>query len=209
MSTSTPIDNIKLPANILFCGMTNSGKTYCFRQLYTLYWKKQIKLTYVISTTAEYSGDYKTIVKDRYILSDMSLANGKIAEIRRFCESQRKKGKNYPVMLVIDDCLGVINFNTPEFANLFAISRHINLTIVLMMQNLTKFMQPALRNNLSYIYINKLSDSNLKCLYELCDCWETYGDMRLFLRDNCVNYQTIMIDKKSIEYVEPFVFKAG
>lgn len=200
--------NIVLPANILFIGKTNSGKTYCFKKLYQQYWQNKIKLTYVISTTAEFSGDFDGLIKDKYILSDMRLASAKIKEIRKFCESQRKKSRSYPVMLVIDDCLGVINFNSPEFCNLFAIARHINLTIVLMMQNLTKFLCPTLRNNLGYIFINKLSDNNLKCLYELTENWENYGNMKTFLRQNLVNYQTIMIDKKSINNCEPYVFTA-
>lgn len=205
-----PIDEVKLPANILFCGMTGSGKTYCFRELYKKYWKSHLKLTYVICPTAEFSRDYDDVIKNKakYVLTDMNMAEYKIAEIRKLCEAMCRKNKNYPVMLIIDDCLGVIDFNSKAFCNLFAVSRHINLSIVLMMQNLTKFLCPTLRNNLSYIFVNKISDGNLKCLYELAGQWDDYGTMKVYLRQNLVNYQTILIDKKTIEYVEPFVFRA-
>lgn len=200
--------NIQLPANILFMGMTNSGKTACFKYLYKKYWKKQMKLTYLISPTAEISGDYDGIIHKECMLTDVELAEYKIQGIAKMCRDKKMKGKNYPVMLVIDDSLGVVDFNKSYFCHLMATSRHINLTIVIMMQNLTRYMSPALRNNLSYIFINRTADSNIKCLYELCGCWEKINDLRAFLRANLVNYQTIMVDKKCVDNPAPLVFRA-
>lgn len=203
----TRLTQISLPANMLFLAKTGYSKTYTFRELYTRYWKSQVKLTYVICPTAEFSHDYDNIVKsDKYLLTNMRLADAKIDEICKLCKNKCRKSQKYPVMLVIDDALGVINFNTPKFANLFAISRHINLTLVLMMQNLTKFMTPCLRNNLGYIFVGRISDSNLKCLYELAD-WENYNEMKEYLRKYTVNYQMILVDKKSDD-CEPYVFRA-
>lgn len=200
--------NIVLPSNILFLGMTGSGKTYCFKKLYQKYWKHKVDLTYLISPTAPYSGDYEGIIKDQYILSDMTNAPNKIREIVDFCKQQKLKKKSFSVMLIIDDALGVINFNDDYFANMLATSRHINLTVVLMMQNLTKYLSPTLRNNLSYIFINKIADSNIECLYNLCGCWETRKDTKIFLRENLHEYNTIMIDKKDINNPPPLIFKA-
>ena len=28
------LPDVKLPGNFLFCGMTGSGKTYCFKKMY-------------------------------------------------------------------------------------------------------------------------------------------------------------------------------
>jgi len=200
--------NISIPSNILFLGMTGSGKTYCFKKLYNKYWKSKTDLTYLISPTAPYSGDYEGIIKDEFILSDMSNAKNKIIEIVEFCKQQKLKKKSFNAMLVIDDSIGVLNFNDDYFANMLATSRHINLTVVIMMQNLTKYLSPTLRNNLSYIFINRISDSNLECLYHLCGCWENRKDLKRFLTDNLVNYQTILIDKKDINNPPPLVFKA-
>lgn len=206
MATDARLAGIQLPANMLFLAKTGYSKTYTFRELYNTYWKSQVKLTYVICPTAEFSHDYDAIVKsDKYLLTNMNLADAKINEICRLCKNKCRKNQKYPVMLVIDDALGVINFNTPKFCNLFAISRHINLTIVLMMQNLTKFMTPTLRNNLGYIFVGRISDSNLKCLHELAD-WENYNDMKEYLRRYTVNYQMILIDKKSDDNT-PYVFR--
>jgi len=202
------LPKVDLPANVLFCGMTGSGKTYCFKQMYAKQWKKQVKLTYVISPTAPYSGDYEGIVDDQYILSNISIAKAKIIEIFEFCKTQKLKNKNYHVMLVIDDSLGVINFNEDYFCNILATSRHVNLTVVLMMQNLTKFLCPTLRNNLSYIFINRLADSNIECLYQLCGCWESKREVKSYLRDKLVNYQTVLVDKKDINNPPPQIFRA-
>lgn len=199
--------NITLPANILWLGMTNSGKTYAFREYYKAYWKNKMRLTYVISPTALYSGDFTGVVSDKYILTDMELAKNKIIEISDFCKQQKLKGKDYPVMLVIDDGLGVINFNENYFCNLIAMSRHINLTIVIMMQNLTKFLSPALRNNLSYIFVSRIADANFKCLHELAGCWESCKEMKKFLKDSLVNYQQVLIDKKDINCPPPRVLR--
>ena len=202
------VDRCVLPANVLFVGATNSGKTYCFKYMYRKYWRNQVKMTYLISPTAEISGDFEGLISDKYILSDMKLASFKIQEIAEFCHSQKLKKKHYPVMLIIDDCLGVVDFNSKEFCHLMAMSRHINLTIVLMMQNLTRYMSPSLRNNLSYIFVNRMADSNVKCLYELCGCWPRIADLRTYLQANLINYQTVLIDKKSIENPAPIVFRA-
>lgn len=199
--------NIILPANILWLGMTNSGKTYAFREYYKAYWKNKVRLTYVISPTALYSGDFTNVVADKYILTDMDLAKNKIIEITEFCKQQKLKCKDYPVMLVIDDGLGVINFNENYFCNLIAMSRHINLTIVIMMQNLTKYLSPSLRNNLSYIFVSRIADANLKCLFELAGCWESNREMKKFLKDNLINYQQVLIDKKDIRCPQPRVIK--
>lgn len=207
MTTCLCKEDIVLPANILWLGATNSGKTYAFREYYKKYWKHQMRLTYVISPTAIYSDDFKGIIPDKYILSDMTLAKSKIQEIAEFCKTQKLKDKNYPVMLVIDDGLGVVNFNEAYFCNLIAMSRHINLTIVIMMQNLTKYLSPALRNNLGYIFTSKIADANLKCLYELAGCWESYNDMKLYLKANLVNYQQVLIDKKNINNPQPKCIK--
>lgn len=198
------MNQVQLPANILFIGMTGSGKTYLFKQLYSK-WKSEIKLTYLISPTAPYSGDYDGLIDDQYILTDMKLAKSKIQEIFEFCKSQKLKRKNFQVMLIIDDSLGVINFNEDYFANMMATSRHVNLTIVLMMQNLTKYLSPTLRNNLSYIYIKRCSDSNLECLYNLCGHFETRKQLREFMRQNLTGYKTILIDKKDVSCPPPIV----
>lgn len=198
--------NVILPANILFVGMTGSGKTYCFKQLYKE-WKKDIKLTYIISPTAPYSGDYDEF-NQNHILSDINLAKAKIIEIFEFCKKQKLKKNTYNVMLVIDDSLGILNFNENYFCNLLATSRHVNLTVVIMMQNLTRFLSPTLRNNISYIFINRLSDSNIDCLYSLCGYWDSRKELKEFLRENLRDYQTILIDKKDVNNPPPHVFKA-
>jgi len=200
--------NVELPANILFLGATNSGKTYAFKKYYNQYWKNKVRLTYVISPTAIYSGDFDGVVDDKYILTDTSLAKAKIMEITEFCKQQKLKKKTYPVMLIIDDGLGVIDFNEGYFCNLMSMSRHINLTVVLMMQNLTKYLCPTLRNNLGYIFVSKVSDANLKCLFELCNYWDKYSEMKRFMKESIVNYQMVFIDKKSIECPQPSVIKA-
>ena len=197
--------NVQLPSNILWLGMTGSGKTYAFREMYRKYWKHKVKLTYLISPTAIYSGDFDGIIEDKYILTDMDLAKSKIQEIRKFCEQQKLKKRNYPVMLVIDDGLGVVDFNEPYFCNLIAMSRHINLTIVILIQNLTRFLSPTLRNNLSYIFIAKIADSNYKCLFELAGCWDKYSEMKKYLKENLVNYRQVLIDKKDINSNGPMV----
>lgn len=202
------LNKIQIPSNILFLGMTGSGKTYCFKKLYNKYWRTNVKLTYVISPTAPYSGDYEGIVDDEFILSDMKLAKAKIIEIFEFCKIQKLKCKNFHVMLVIDDGLGVIDFTDNYFCNMLATSRHVNLTVVIMMQNLTKYLSPTLRNNLSYIFINRIADSNIDCLYNLCGNWESKKDLRKYLKENLKNYQTILVDKKDVDQPEPLVFKA-
>lgn len=198
--------NVTLPANILFVGMTGSGKTYCFKKMYEK-WKSGINLTYVISPTAPYSGDYDEF-NQNHILSDINLAKNKIIEIFEFCKKQKLKKKTYNVMLVIDDSLGVLNFNENYFCNLMATSRHVNLTVVIMMQNLTRFLSPTLRNNISYIFINRISDNNIECLHSLCGYWDNKRELKEYLKLHLKNYQTILIDKKDINNPPPYVFKA-
>lgn len=204
----TSLPNIILPSNILFVGMTGSGKTYCFKELYRRNWKNQMNLTYLISPTAPYSKDYEGLIDDQFILSDVSIAPAKIQEIFEFCKQQKLKNKNFHVMLIIDDSLGVIDFTANYFCNMLATSRHVNLTVVLMMQNLTKYLSPTLRNNVSYIFINRLSDSNIECLYHLCGCWDSRKQLKLYLQENLRDYKTILIDKKDINNPPPRVFKA-
>jgi hypothetical protein len=53
-----------------------------------------------------------------------------------------------------------------------------------------------------------LSDSNVECLFNLCGCWEKKSQVKLYLRDNLKDYQTIFVDKKDINNPPPYIFRA-
>lgn len=187
---------VKFPCTQLWVGKTNSGKTTTFLNLFRQYnWKQNFDLIYVISPVAHLNHEYDHITK--YILSDLDQAMDKIMKLKTYCEKQKSEGKRFRLLIILEDSIGLIDFSSKPFCNLFATARHINMSFVIMLQQLTRFSSPSLRSNLAFLFIKKISDNtNLDCLYGLAE-WESKAKMKQIINKKTANYGTIMIDKLS------------
>ena len=122
----------------------------------------------------------------------------------------KKKGVTKHIYIVIDDGLGIFDFRDKRIVNLFVTSRHANITMFVMLQQLTGFCSGAIRNNVDYMFINKISDhSNIECLYKMTAVQDSVNNMKLYINKNCANYNTIFLNMSSINSPEPLIFNAN
>lgn len=202
--------NIHLPSNYIFLGKTGSGKTQCFKSLYSNILCEQypIRRVFVFCPTAEFSTDYDYVDR-RFVFSNPNKFKDIIVKIAKLCKSTQTKGKVIQTVIIIDDSIGSFNFNDPDIINLIVTARHFNLSFIIMTQQLTRYIQGAIRNNFSYLFINNVSDnSNIKCLYELTCCFDSIKECKKYISANCVNHNTIMINNNSTATSEPYVFNS-
>jgi len=201
---------LTLPKNYIFLGKTGSGKTQCFKSVYLNVLKEKYKKHYVfvLCTTANYSGDYD-FIDPKFIKTDYKKFHQDLINIVEFSKKLHKKKADINVVVVIDDALGVLDFNDKEITNFIISARHYNLSFIIMLQQLTKYVQGGLRNNFSYLFINNVSDnSNIKCLYELTSVFDKQSECKKYISTNCVNHNTVFIDNNSVVVVEPHVFNS-
>lgn len=202
--------DLELPKNYIFIGKTGSGKTQCFKAIYSniLLKKYPKQITFVLCPTADMSHDFD-FVQGGHVFTNPEVFVEKLSLIFELAKNIKDKGKDIQINVIIDDGLGVIDFNSAKVANMIVCSRHYNVSFFIMIQQLTKYVQGTIRNNFSYIFVNRVSDnSNLKCLFELTSSWDSLKECKKYVYKNCANYQTIFINNNSIENMEPLIINS-
>lgn len=201
--------NINIPSNIIFLGKTGSGKTVCFKNVYNKLLSNKKHVIFVLCPTAQYSGDYDFINK-KCIITDHEIFEEKLDYIFLLAKKFIAKNKKINIYVVLDDCLGVFDFNKKKITNLIITSRHFNISFFIMLQQLTKFVEGGLRNNFKYLFVNKTNDqSNYKCLFNLTDIWDTEKECKNYLSKNNAEYNTIFIDNSVMGIDYPVVFNSN
>jgi len=191
---------LELPANILLCGMTKSGKTHLLKCLMGLH-ADFFNYGVVISSTS-FNGEYDYIPDD-YVFEDFdaSVIDNIIAKQREYVIEQ-KAGKIRKVpecFIIIDDQLGILELHQKRnmFDVLFAKSRHLHITIFLSIQSCS-YLSTTIRSNSSYIFITKLKSSSVKMMYDVSRDFDTEDDFRKYLKKNCKNYRVVMFDDNNM-----------
>lgn len=135
------------PSIIFMAAKPKSGKSNLTKYIISdLFNKKIVKYGIVICPTV-FNGGYD-FLPEEYLFSKYDeevLAN--------FCNFQiqqvKDKGKAEPGFIVIDDCVGSINFNSDAFSKLITTYRHFNLTMIITTQYLYK-IPPTVRECATY-----------------------------------------------------------
>lgn len=180
----------KTPANYLILGKTNTGKTQSFKYLVRQYFCKVLNKIYVFCGTLEFNDDYDYIPK-AYKSEDMDI--DLIEQIVEKAKIKKRSGKHEQIGIVIDDAIGNLNLRDPFWDRLFSTSRHLNISVFVILQHI-KYITPCMRVNIGYILITKVSDNNVDCLFELQNKFRTKREWKSFLDKNCVNYNLIVVD---------------
>lgn len=160
----------KKPVISLMIGRPNSGKTQALRFLmYNLAIRGHYRYGIAFSPTAHISGDLshlpKRVVIRRY--SEEYLERY-VTAISDWAESTGKKPPNS--FIILDDCLGAINWYSPFISNLLSVHRHLGLSIFVCSQYTAGFgSSPLLRECLSVAFLWPTNYAkSLKHFYDLC-----------------------------------------
>jgi hypothetical protein len=159
----------KTPQCMMFVGKPSSGKSFAVKNILYRYLKEgYYKFGIVVSPTANFSGDFdflpQSSIWSKYDEARVLKYVGKLAEYRQQHNNQLPP----PSFLLFDDCLGQINFYSPEFSNFLACFRHYNLSIYFVSQYLSGFGSSTLLREIttaSFIFQTQFENS-LKVLYK-------------------------------------------
>jgi hypothetical protein len=160
----------KTPQCFLLVGKPSSGKSVTAKNLLYEYLKDggYYKFGIVVSPTAKFSGDFD-FLPDSSIWSKYEEAKvlGYVAKLAQYRKDHNNKLPP-PSFLLFDDCLGSINFYSPEFSNFLACYRHYNLSIYFVSQYLSGFGSSTLLREIctaGFIFTTQFENS-LKVLYK-------------------------------------------
>ena len=142
---------------ILVDGVSGSGKTYLIQKILPILNKKyNFKKIIVISSTSDLSGDFNMIKKSNHYKPDkMNIVLNNLVTLQR--ENIKNKIKNN-VLVIMDDVIGTTGGNLRYNKILekgFTSFRHLNIGLILLLQDIGGKTPPSIRLNATTIIMFK------------------------------------------------------
>lgn len=165
MTTNKDITSI-ITNNHFLCyivGNTNSGKSNLAKYIIaSMFSQKKFNMLYVFSPTAKISDDGAYSMIDQRLIFKIPTEQ-KIKQIMNV----QKKNPKLKTLIIMDDCLGVLNKESKIYNNLVISHRHYRISIIFISQYL-KAINPVWRSNFHYLFSSKVSNyENLKKYKEI------------------------------------------
>jgi len=187
---------LKLPANALFVGVTNSGKSHLLKCIMGLH-MDFFNYGVVFSSTC-FNGAYN-FINDEYIYEDYDeqIVKNIMQKQRDNVEAAQKDQtlKIPECFIIIDDNLGLLELHAKRnlFDILFAKSRHLHISIFLCIQSCS-YLSTCIRANSVYVFITVVKNSSIKMMYEVSRGFKSEKQFVEYLDKNCHDYRIVMFD---------------
>jgi len=156
------------PFTMIICGNSGSGKTQLLKQLINTDFTKTsqgFQNIFVFCPSMDYSGDYdefkhREFFKDRLFDTYDSKIIGEIIESQENIINRYGKKRCPQTLIILDDCLENLsnNPNNNIISKIFFKGRHINLSVVVLVQKL-KGIGTLLRINTRYCIFFRCGNS--------------------------------------------------
>ena len=190
----------KYPSWIVIASKRNSGKSYFMERLLLVDWAKFDEI-YLMSQTVSYEEkDYPTIKKlARLKVKPMYIGPFSLGMVRAL-QKRQEKDKSHHVLLLLDDIIPVMKGPALDYiSNLSTMSRHLNMTVMMLIQKANKTYDPQLRQNTDYLLFSKLNTKMLEYVNEvlmmqkdkLMELVHGLDDYEFILYDNTTNHPII------------------
>ena len=148
-----------------------------------------------VCTPTAFNGQYAQIVGENNVREqfdekwlDTVLANQREA---------KRNGQLNPGLLILDDCVGHIAFNSNLFTRLATAGRHYNLTVWISFKIYTK-CPPVLRSNADYVFIlASMPEKTARAIIDefTPEGFDTYRELQVFAKQALVNFGCLLIDR--------------
>lgn len=146
--------------NLLILSRSNSGKTVLIKNIIHFYLSNfNFNSVILYSKTCKYDKEYD------FIQSENKFDGSLDALINDILNFQKESNNKMKILFIMDDL--EISKKCDSLSNLFALSRHFNLTTILSCQYVKNIVSSTIRANAHYIFFNQLNLSNLECVYEM------------------------------------------
>lgn len=139
--------------------------------------------------------DYEHIIDSKYIRTQYT--DKALAELLNFQKEQEEPGR---MLLIFDDMVGAMNFNSPVVNMLVTQYRHYGIGVVIATQYCKK-IPPTTRESCSRCFILGL---NTKESFKACfeSFGQSFSDLKVFqeyVRFNTMDHNFIVINNKSLD----------
>lgn len=192
---SKPSDIVKSihdlsPCLNLVCGKIRQGKSTLIEYIVS---NSLNKYTVIIFSPTIFNGSWSKVG----VHADNQFETLDFNKIRFLMNENKKKSvkTRVPYMLILDDCLALTGRNSDEFIGILSILRHLNFTVFLISQTITKIPN-IVRSNADFIYLFKLQGLNsIKVLYEeICNSTDIKKDFANDFEENTNNYKFVFVN---------------
>jgi hypothetical protein len=171
----------------IICGSSNSGKSNTIKNIVRRNCKRFHRII-VISPTSIQNSEYNYL-SSKFVHSEYS------QEIISNIVDIQKLNSHLHCLVILDDSVGIIDFNSKLLKNLWTSLRQYNLTFIISIQYL-KSITPLMHNNCISLFVTKIKEHSLKSMFELTDfsCIDRFKE---FMNKVCVNYNIVRLNLQS------------
>ena len=192
---------LRCPHLATFIARRNSGKSHLQKYLlHCLAGAGKFSWVLVISPT-KFNGEWCSIVGEDNVREAWDEA-----EIERILEHQKAckmKGKPNPGLLILDDCLGSVHFQSPICLRLASTGRHFDVSVWISFQHWGK--APAfIRSNVDTMYIiNPQNDRVIRSLHDEFspEGYPDWRDWKRFVLEACRDFGVVAVGSDRIPHV--------
>jgi hypothetical protein len=201
-NSAVSLPNIDPNHIVMIVARKNSGKTFLIKHLLRDAFSKGLYDWCVCITPTKFNKDYTNILGDKYVFE--SFDPEQIDAMLNTQESMIKKRKKHlQGLLILDDCLGSVDFTHRVFTKLFSTNRHFKIGVWVTSQKY-KALPPICRGNADKtILLNTVNDTVAKSLHEeyCTPRFPTFRDLQRFCHECNQNYGGVCISNgKTAEY---------
>lgn len=160
------------PFVCLLVGKPKSGKSHLIKQILIQGFKSGYwKFGHIFSQTNKFNEDYNFFPSHRVSKYSKQAFENYIDFVERRSTEYKERGIQVPPnVLVVDDCIGRVNFWSETWANLIGTRRHYNMSIIIVSQSLYAGgygSSTLLRDSLNYAFVwNCNNKSSIKGYFE-------------------------------------------
>ena len=171
--------------NLLFIGKSFSGKSHLSKYLlYRLALAKKFHYAALISTTGQFNW---TCIPNNWMFKP-SQCQQLLSRMFNYHDHLQKQGIQLQGILIIDDCLGAINFRDEFWTQVVTTCKQFGISIWIITQYLNK-VPPVIRASTSYYFFLKMiSKRELDACYDQCFPWISKSEFDKFIQKYLFEY---------------------
>jgi hypothetical protein len=151
----------------------------------------------VFSKTSRFSDDWSCIPS---ACVHLGYDDAKLQEIIDYQQKEKLKWLKKPTykpkrcLLIFDDVIGTTFSKSNVVSGLFTDSRHINISIMVLIQYAKNVICPIIRNNLDYIFFGVNNKTTTEALFENTIFNGGIKEFMAFLAEHTKNYHFVLYD---------------
>jgi len=133
---------------------------------------------------------------DKYIITEVEREGTQIQALFDYQKNRKKQGKELiPMLIILDDCLGVIKFGSDMMKTLATSARHYGISLLFVTQHVNGITQ-AVRENCDMIFFGSMFKKNIKAAFDFQGKFNSLKGWDDYFGKNTKDYGLIKIDDR-------------